>query len=57
MTTRNILSLIGGLCVAIGPVMQINAPSPTMFWLGMVLNAAGGALLASKAFTSLEEKK
>jgi len=57
MNTRNVLSLIGGVLIAVGPVMQINAPAPWLFWLGMVLNAAGGALLASKAFTSTDSPK
>lgn len=57
MNIRNWLTLIGGVCVAVGPVMQIHAPSPTIYWTATVITALGGALLASKAFTSTEDKK
>lgn len=57
MNTRNWLTLISGLCVALGPQMQLNAPAPWVFWLGNILTTAGGAILASKAFTSTEDPK
>lgn len=55
MNTRDTLTLIGGVCIAVGPAMQTNAPSPKLFWLGSILTALGGALLASKAFTSTKQ--
>lgn len=52
MTTRNWLTLAGGICLAIGPQMQLNAPNHWIFWLGNVVGTIGGVLVGAKAFSS-----
>ena len=48
MNTKNVLTLIGGILTAVGPVMLLNAPNPTLFWLGQVFTALGGSLLGAR---------
>lgn len=48
MNIKNILTLIGGIFTAVGPVMLLNAPNPTLFWLGQVLTALGGSLIGAR---------
>lgn len=54
MNTKNILTLIGGILTAVGPVMLLNAPTPTLFWLGQVFTALGGALVGSRGLFEKE---
>lgn len=56
MTTRDTLTIIGGIFLTIGPVMQTNAPTPTLFWVAQVMSALGGALITAGRFSSTPPK-
>lgn len=56
MTARNFLTLLGALCSAFGKPMMIQAPTPTLFWVGMVLDSGGTALLGARALMSEPSK-
>lgn len=49
MKTRDILTIAGAVCLAVGPAMMVNAPTPTLYWIGQILAAAGGALTGTRA--------
>lgn len=57
MKTRDILTLIGALLSAVGKPMMIQSPTPTLFWIGMVADSAGSALIGARALLHDGESK
>lgn len=57
MKARDILTLVGALLSAIGKPMMIQSPTPTLFWIGMVADSAGSALLGARAIMHDGERK
>lgn len=49
MNTRDILTIIGGLCSAIGAPLIATATNTTSWWIGVILSATGPSLIASRS--------
>lgn len=56
MNTRDTLTILGGLCTAIGVPLIAMGPNTTAWWIGIVLSAAGPSLMASRALIKDPEK-
>lgn len=55
MKTRDILTLIGGICLALGPQL-VNAAQARWEWhVGTILTSIGGVLVGSRAIGNKNE--
>jgi hypothetical protein len=50
MQTRNIVTLAGAVLLSLGPVLAEAAPNTTLWWIGRIAQAIGGALMGYRAF-------
>lgn len=52
MKLRNILTLLGALCLALGPVLMHHVDSTTVYLIGEICLAIGPVLMGARAFMS-----
>ncbi len=50
MKSRDVLTLIGSCCLAVGGPLVATAPSTISWWVGFVLTAIGPVLMGQRAF-------
>ena len=48
MTTKNILTVIGGACLAASTPLIQNAPNNAIWWIGTILASIGGLLVGTR---------
>lgn len=52
MRARDILTIIGTVCLAAGPVLMHHIPDSTAYTIGEILIAVGPVLMGSRAMMS-----
>lgn len=56
MNLRDFITLLGGLCSAVGPVLLVATHDSSLWWTGGVLSAIGPVLTSTRALIKDPEK-